>query len=354
MAPIPNHRVVYNAVPEGYPVLGETLIFDKNTTIDLEDPNLVPTGSALVKTIVLSLDPYMRGRMRKPEAKSYSPPFTLGEPITGYGISEVIRSNDPSVKPGDRVYGGVPFQQYSVINLNSPPPFNYRVIKNEENLPWSLYVGVLGMPGKTAFHGYKAFAEADSRFPKPAHETLFVTTGAGPVGATVIQLAKVDGKKVIASAGSDDKVAFMKEVGADVAFNYKTAKTQDILEQNGPVDIYWDHVGGEQLDTTLTNMNLRGRVIICGQASQYNSTEKYGVKNIGVVLAKRLTVHGLLVGDWEARYGDEFYKTMPKLVKEGKIKYREHITRGLENADKAFLEILKGDNNGKAVVILED
>ncbi|KAJ7599454.1 NAD(P)-binding protein [Mycena floridula] len=261
MAPITNARLTFKKKPEGYPIPGETTVYDDTPTIDLE--NVPLNGGILLKTLCLSIDPAIRGRMVSSELCIHGELLFFYR-VTSWGLALVLRSESGLFETNDRVEGVISFEQYSVVSN----PQSLRIIKNEHNLPWSLYVGVLGMPGKTAYYGWKEYAD-----PKKG-EVLFVTTGAGPVGSLVIQLAKLDGIKVIASAGSDEKVEFMKSLGADVAFNYKTTDTATVLAKEGPLDIYWDHVGGEILDAALVAAGNHARFIETGMISAYNNVER--------------------------------------------------------------------------------
>ncbi|CAE6483967.1 unnamed protein product [Rhizoctonia solani] len=204
MSPTKNSAAIFNCIPEGYPVLNETIVTG-SSTIDLAE---IP---------------------ERPPCK----------PISNFGIGKVIRSEKDGVYPDDFVYvQELPFQEYNVLHPEHP----LRVIKEEPGIPLSAYVGVLGMPGQTAFYGLELVG-------KPvAGETIFVSSGASAVGSLVIQLAKAKGLKVIASVGSDDKVNFLRGIGADVAFNYKKQNVADVLAKEGPIDIYWDNVGGSTLE----------------------------------------------------------------------------------------------------------
>jgi len=204
------------------------------------------------------------------------------------------------------------------------------------------------MPGQTSYYGWKEYAKAK------AGETLFVSTAAGPVGSLVVQLAKQDGLKVIASAGSDEKVQFCKDIGADVAFNYKTMNTAEVLKKEGPIDIYWDNVGGPTLEAAIEHSALYARMIICGFISEYNGEENYGIKTMRNVLTNRISINGLLVWDHEAKYKDEFYRVIPQKLASGEIKYTEDVTRGLDKCGEAILEVQKGLNKGKKVIIVAD
>ncbi|KAG9075490.1 hypothetical protein FRC06_010065, partial [Ceratobasidium sp. 370] len=229
MAPTKNGRLIFNSIPKDYPVPGETTVY---VTEEIDLDNVPLNGGVLVKTLYVSADPYIRGRMRDPKIKSYSIAYTLGEPVSGYGLGRVLRSERADVKAGDNIWSDeTPFQHYSVLSATHP----LMVIKEEPNVPLSAHLSVLGMPGKTAYYGLEVIGK-----PK-AGETIYVSTGAGPVGSTVSQLAKAAGLKVIGSAGSDDKVEYLKSIGVDVAFNYKKTKISDVLAKEGPIDIYWDN-----------------------------------------------------------------------------------------------------------------
>ncbi|GHJ90132.1 hypothetical protein NliqN6_6534 [Naganishia liquefaciens] len=348
-----NAQLLFNAIPKGEPT-PETFKYNTENTIDLEQK--LSDGACIVKVIVVSLDPYMRGRMRPAEVKSYSPAFELHKPLTGHGVAVVIRAaEDSKYKVGDHVYGVIPYQQYIFFpgeqkvdeetkKFLGPSPL--RVIKNEEGLPWSAYIGAAGMPGKTAFMAWKEIADAKKG------ETAFVSAGSGPVGQMVIQIAKADGMKVISSAGSDDKVEFLKELGADVAFNYKTTDAKKIFAEHGPIDVNWVNVGGKSFEEELEFMNMHGRLIACGWISAYNG-ESYGVKNLFNFVAKRLMMRGFIVGDFEHKYSDEFYKSIPKKLAYGDLKFKEVKYDGLENAPQAFLDMLRGqqkDGFGKVFI----
>ncbi|KAJ3755467.1 NAD(P)-binding protein [Lentinula raphanica] len=343
MAPITNGRLLFKEIPTGYPVPGKTTIYDTSQTIDLETEPL-NEGSVLVKTLVLSVDPYLRGKMRAPEKESYTPPFFVDEPLYNFGVGKIIRSSHPSFKPGQHVYGVLDFAEYSIPKDST----KLKVLDEVANLPYSVYVGAAGMPGQTAYYGWKEFARAKKG------EVAFVSTGAGPVGSLVIQLAKQDGLKVIASAGSDDKVQFCKDIGADVAFNYKTTDTGEVLKREGPVDVYWDNVGGPTLEAAIENSALHGRIIVCGYASQYNNEEPYGIKTMRTVLSNRLSINGMLVFDLQDKYQEDFFKEIPGKLASGELKYTEDVTRGLDKAGEAIVDVLKGVNRAKKIVLVAD
>ncbi|KAJ7059632.1 hypothetical protein C8F01DRAFT_1370523 [Mycena amicta] len=237
MPPTRNARVLFNAIPKDFPIPGETTVYDETEYIDID--TVLLDGGFIAKTLVISVDPFLRGRMRSPDkiSRGTQPPFQLGAPIQGFGIGLVLRSEAPEVEVGKYIYGIIPFQEYTTFASRG----NLRFIDKHPGLSLTAYVGAAGMPGQTAYAGWKEYSQAE------AGEVVFVTTGAGSVGSFVIQLAKQAGCKVIASAGSEEKVAFMQSIGADVAFNYKTTATREVLAKEGPIDIFWDNVGGDIL-----------------------------------------------------------------------------------------------------------
>ncbi|KAG8213901.1 hypothetical protein J3R82DRAFT_10646 [Butyriboletus roseoflavus] len=351
MAPITNARQIFNEIPTGwssssgqfgYPIPGRTVVYDTGQTIDLE--NVPLRGGILLKTLILSIDPYMRGRMRDPTiTDSYIPAFQLGQPLSNYGVGVVVRSENPAFNAGDHVYGFFPFEEYSVHTEVE----GFSKIENKHNIPWSVFVGAAGMPGQTAYCAWKEYAQAKKG------EVAFVTAGAGAVGSLVIQLAKRDGLKVIASAGSDEKVAFMKEIGADVAFNYKTTKTSEVLKKEGPIDVYWDNVGGETLEAALDAAARNARFIECGMISGYN-TKPYPVMNLVGIVMKELKFYGFLVASILPKYKDAFYAEVPALIASGEFKLKEDLAKGLESVGEAILAVQKGANTGKTVIIVAD
>ncbi|TBU46930.1 alcohol dehydrogenase [Dichomitus squalens] len=347
MAPVTNGRYVFNEYPTGYPVLDKTLSYDATNTIDLW--NVPLNGGTLIKVLVLSIDPFLRNRMDMPDPEAaFSWSFKKGEPIEGYGVGVVLRTENSALKKGDLVYGLYDFQEY-VIWPGLPANGISRVLENKENLPLSAYVGVAGMPGQTAYYGWKEYAS-----PKNG-EVAFVTTGAGPIGATVIQFAKAAGLKVIASAGSDEKVAYMKSIGADVAFNYKTTKTATVLQKEGPINIFWDNVGGETFEAAIEYAATGARFLQCGSVSTYNATEVYPVKNLTKITVKELHIHGFNVaGSLATKYREEFYATVPGQIARGEIQYKEYVLRGLDKAGQGLLDVLTGKNFGKCVIIVAD
>ncbi|GJE91334.1 NADP-dependent oxidoreductase [Phanerochaete sordida] len=337
MAPVKNGRLLFNEVPTGYPEPGKTTVYDETETIDLDNAPL--NGGFLVKTLVLSIDPYLRGKMRDASVKSYSPAFEKGQPIENFGVGVVLRSENPKVKAGDHVYGIFPFAQYFIR-----PSFDgFRVLENKEGLPWSVYVGVAGMPGQTAYSAWKEYAKVQKG------DVVFVTAASGPVGSFVVRLAKADGLKVIASAGSDEKCEFVKSLGADVVFNYKTTKTADVLAKEGPINIFWDNVGGESLDAALQYAARGARFLECGMISGYNG-QAQPVNNLMMIVAKELQINGFLVFSLLPKYAEEFYREVPARIASGEFKFIEDVKKGLEFAGHAIYEVQAGKNHGKSVI----
>ncbi|KAG9047920.1 hypothetical protein FS837_001176 [Tulasnella sp. UAMH 9824] len=336
MSPVPNPTIIFISNPQGIPVPGENLIYRRDVTIDINNEPL--DGGILTKTVALGIDVYLRNRM----GYEYKP----NTPVLGNGIGVILRSECPKFRVGDYVQASsYPFAHYAVL---SEAVGHVRVLKNNAGLPWTAYLGVLGLAGKTAWVGYKAYAEAKKG------ETIYVSTGAGTVGSVVCQAAKAEGLRVIASAGSDSKVEFLKEIGVEVAFNYKKQDIGTVLKENGGVDIYWDNVGGKALETVMGCMNKYGRIVICGFASEWNvpPTERHGNKSLVLALAKSLTINGFVISDALAKFGDfDFESEVTKLIEEGKMKVRNETSDKLEDAMRMLVDCLVGANEGKGVIL---
>ncbi|KAJ3545571.1 hypothetical protein NMY22_g2384 [Coprinellus aureogranulatus] len=286
--------------------------------------------------------------------------------IYGLAIARVVRSENDSAKVGDHVCGMLRTYPSSIdltlvgYELISLPAYQHYVVKpdlqssyltvlnNHAEIPWSAYLGVVGLAGMTAYMGWKAHVKAKQG------ETIFVSTAAGAVGSLVVQLAKLEGLRVIASSGSSDRVAFTKEIGADVAFNYKEEDTDAVLKREGPIDLYWDNVGGKTLDAALEHAAMNARFIECGMIStQFGVND--GVKNLLQVITKSISMFGVNVVELTPKHIADFYETVPKLVKEGKVKHREVRFDGLGKVDEALVRTMNGTLNGtKAVVFLGD
>ncbi|OXA58438.1 2-alkenal reductase (NADP(+)-dependent) [Folsomia candida] len=347
-----NTQVIYTKIPTGLPNPSETFEIKK---VAFDPKNVVvPDGHLLVKTLFLSVDPYMRARMRKPEVQSYFPAAQVGKSFMGGAVVEVIRSGDSKFKDGQVLVTFSPWEEYVVIPAVSPMG-NIVTIPNprESKVPLSYYLGVLGMPGLTAYIGLHKFCE-----PLTPGQTLYVSAAAGAVGQVVGQYAKALGLRVVGSAGSDDKVAFLKEMGFDEAFNYK--KHPDfvsILKQTCPkgIDIYFENVGGKMLEAVFEVANDFCRIAVCGMISQYNRTENpEGIHNMFQIISKRIKLSGFIVSDHAAECGSKCIPTFAKFLAEGKMRYRETIAVGIENTPKAFVDMLEGKNFGKAIVKVAD
>ncbi|KAF9474406.1 NAD(P)-binding protein [Pholiota conissans] len=292
----------------------------------------------------------MRGQLHDPSVKPYAHAFVIGEPAYGFGVGVVVRSENPAFKTGDNVYGILEYQHYIIKKDAS----RIKVITNPNNLPWSTFIGTMWTHdsiGRTAFMAWKEFSKA-----KPG-ETVFVSTGADGLCGLVIQLAKKDGLKVIRSAGSEEKVQFMKEIGADVAFNYKTTKTAEVLEKEGLIDVYWDNVGGATLDAALEAASKGARFIECGMISTYN-TGGEPVFKLQQMFRRSITMSSFIADDLYPKWTEEFeaLATIPPKVASGdpEIKYRENIYSGLENVGDVILAVQKELNKPKAVVHVTD
>jgi NADPH-dependent curcumin reductase CurA len=309
--------------------------------VQVPDPG---EGELLVRNGWMSVDPYMRGRMN--DVKSYVPPFALGEPLQGGAVGEVIASGANGVEPGQWVLHMAGWRELALVPAAQAQPID------TELAPPSAYLGVLGMPGLTAYVGL--FDIAGLR----EGETLFVSGAAGAVGSLAGQLAKAKGCRVIGSAGSAEKVAYLKdELGFDAAFNYKDAPVSEQLRRAAPdgIDVYFDNVGGDHLEAALLALRNYGRVAMCGAVSLYNATEPSpGPRNLPlIVVAKRLTLRGFIVSDHFDRM-PAFAQEAGALLREGKIRYRETVVEGLEHAPDAFIGLLRGENVGKMVVQLQE
>ncbi|CAE6484918.1 unnamed protein product [Rhizoctonia solani] len=347
MAPTANGSANFNEIPERH--VNDNTVAYGSSSIDLE--NVPLNGGILVKTLYLSIDPHMRLWMEESKGASTGPGYELGKPIWGIGTALTLRSEKDGIHQGDVVYVQIyPFQEYNVLSAETP----LRVIRPEPGIPLSAYVNVLGMPGQTAFYGLELIGSPKSG------ETIYVSAGAGTVGSIVSQLAKAKGLKVIASAGSNEKVEAMKRMGVDVAFNYKTEQVADVLAKEGPIDIYWDHIGGPQLEAAIGACNLYARIIVCGALLAFNNAPPHHVKNLAEILYKRLRVQGFMY--WEAESQIEghnnnpvkFISTMTPLVKSGKIKWTEQVFDGIDSVNRAVATALTSGNTGKVVVKVAD
>tara|TARA_Y100000996_G_scaffold188834_1_gene147555 strand:+ start:4258 stop:5265 length:1008 start_codon:yes stop_codon:yes gene_type:complete len=322
-----------NYIPTGIPKESDFEI--KTKAISLTEKNNI-----LVKNLWISVDPYMRARMT--ERKNYKPPFTLGEEMEGYAIGKIEISNDKNFKKDDIVFSSYGMRDNFVCGGNEIKKIN------PINIPLQAYLGPLGMTGHTAYIGLFKHGNL-----KPG-QTILVSSAGGSVGSTVCQIAKNLGCKVIASTGSDEKADWlMNDLKVDHAFNYK--KIDNIvlhLKEICPdgFDLYFDNVGGDFLEAAIFQMKNFGRIIICGRISQMNTTSPVsGLKNMAHVLVKRLTIRGFLIFDHQNEI-EPFETDMSNWLLEGKIKFKETIFEGIENAPKSFIALLNGKNIGKMLV----
>jgi NADPH-dependent curcumin reductase len=326
-----NKRVLLASRPSGW-------VSEANFRIE-EAPLPQPEpGEVLVKNLWLSLDPYMRGRMS--DAKSYVKGVELGEVMVGQTVGEVIASRNEKFREGDKVLTQLGWQLYGTTKESMRMP--------ESSAPLSCYLGVLGMPGMTAYFGLKEIGQ-----PK-AGETVVVSAASGAVGSVVGQLAKIWGARAVGIAGGAAKCGYVRdELGFDACIDYKAGNLAAALKEAcaSGVDVYFDNVGGEILDTVLARTNLFGRVIVCGTISDYNSSDPYRVRNWRAILVNRLRVRGMIVFDWKERYG-EALAALAGYLGQGRLKYRESVVEGLENAPRGLIALLKGENFGKQLVKL--
>jgi NADPH-dependent curcumin reductase CurA len=295
-------------------------------------------GEVLVRNLWLSLDPYMRGRMS--DAKSYVKGVDIGEVMVGQTVGEVLESRNPALTPGDKVLTQLGWQLYGVTREATKV--------DEKRAPLSYYLGILGMPGMTAYFGLKEVGQ-----PKPG-ETVVVSAASGAVGSVVGQLARLWGCRAVGIAGGQRKCDYVKrELGFDACVDHKAANVAEALKRACPagVDVYFDNVGGAIFDTVLAQMNLFSRVVVCGLISDYNATQPYGIRNWRAVLVNRIRLQGMIVFDWRERYG-EALKALSGYFAEGKLKYRESVVEGLENAPRGLIALLQGQNFGKQLVKL--
>ena len=332
-----NRKFLLAKRPEGTP--------DRDTFELAEEELPEPDpGEVLVRTRYLSVDPYMRGRMNARE--SYAKPWAVGEPLQGGVVGEVVASEGTDFEEGDVVAGNLQWADYATARASELQPVD------PERGPVSTALGVLGMPGRTAYFGTREVAE-----PR-AGDTFVVTGAAGAVGSVAGQIAKLSGARVVGFTGSDEKVAFLEdELGFDAAINYKeTDDYRTALDEATPdgVDCYFDNVGGPITDAVFSKLNVDARVAICGQISLYNAEElPTGPRKLGTLIETRARVEGFLVSDFAPRF-EAATRRLGKWVASGEIQYRETITEGLENAPDAFLGLFEGENIGKQLVKVGD
>jgi NADPH-dependent curcumin reductase len=305
-------------------------------------------GELLLRTLYLSLDPYMRGRMS--DAPSYAPPVAVGAVMIGQTVSVVAASRHPRWQPGDRVLAGSGWQEYEVTTGGS-------LVKLSADMePASYALGVLGMPGFTAFVGLLDIGKPQSG------ETLVVAAATGAVGSVVGQIAKLQGCRVIGIAGGADKCAWaVHELGFDDCIDHRSATLDAQLAAacSRGIDIYYENVGGKVFRAVLPLLNAHARIPLCGLISQYNEAPLQSpgdslTQLMRAILVKRLSVRGFIISDGHEHRRADFLASMLGWLRAGKLKYREHVVQGLDSAPEAFLDMLAGRNFGKVVIALGD
>ena len=335
MPPSMNRQVLLRRRPSGMPEPGDFEL--------VESP--VPTpgeGEFLCRTIYLSLDPYMRGRISG--GQSYAASVEPGQVIVGGTVGEVIESGHPGVAQGDLVLGYDGWQAYAVsrgVGVRKLDP---------EQAPISTALGVLGMPGMTAYVGLLDIGQ-----PKP-EETVVVSAASGAVGSAVGQIAKIKGCRAVGIAGSQDKCDYVvRDLGFDACVNHRTGDLVQALRKACPagIDVYFENVGGDVQKAVLQLINLNARIPLCGLISEYNAVEPPSGPNWRPLLINRALIKGFIVSDHVNRMGD-FLADCSRWVREGKLKYREDVVVGLENAPEAFIGLLQGKNFGKLLVRVSD
>jgi NADPH-dependent curcumin reductase CurA len=347
---VQNKALIFKQVPKGLPVPGQDLVIESR---DFDTNASPPSGGVTTKNLYASFDPYQRGRMREPGTKSYSPPYTLGQPIANNTVAQILKSDNDAFKAGDLITGFITTEEYSSHSKEAVALF--KKINNSYKLDLKNFIGALGMPGLTA---YSSFYEIG----KPQKgETIFISAASGAVGQLVGQLAKHEGLNVIGSVGSDEKLEYItKELNFDGGFNYKKEDPLKALLRLAPqgIDIYYENVGGVQLQAALEAMNDHGRIIACGMVSEYSKAadQKFGVTNLMYIVSKRITMRGFIVGDKNMGplYVEERNKNVAKWLSEGSFKAKLSVTEGIDNAADGFVGMLQGKNFGKAVLKIAD
>jgi NADPH-dependent curcumin reductase CurA len=322
------------ARPEGEPKPADFRLAE----VEVGDPG---PGELLVRNQWMSVDPYMRGRMN--DTESYVPPFALGSPLDGGAVGEVVASGDERFSAGQTVLHQLGWREYAIVGADQARPVDTGLA------PASAYLGVLGMPGLTAYVGLLDIAQLREG------DVVFVSGAAGAVGSLAGQIARLRGCRTVGSAGSSEKVAFLEEeLRFDAAFNYRDGDARALLRQAAPegIDVYFDNVGGDQLEAAIFSLRRNGRVAMCGAISVYNaSSPPAGPRNLTLAIGKRLTLRGYIISDHFDRF-PHFAREVGRWLAEGKVRYRETVVEGLERAPEAFIGLLRGENTGKMVVRL--
>lgn len=335
-----NTRILLASRPHGEPTADNFRI----ESAPLPEP---ADGEVLLRTIYLSLDPYMRGRMNA--GRSYAAPVEVGAVMEGGTVAEVVESRDPSLAVGDIVLAHLGWQAYGVA-----PARHVRRL-DPAHAPISTAVGVLGMPGFTAYAGLAEIGK-----PQPG-ETVVVAAAAGPVGSTVGQIARIHGARAVGIAGGPDKVAYLQELGFDVALDHRSPTFAADLQAATPdgIDVYFENVGGHVWDAVLPLLNDFARVPVCGLVAHYNDTEPPAGPDrlpsfMSMVLTRRITIQGFIQSQFVKAHYKDFQREAAGWIADGSLRYKEDVVDGLENAPEAFFGMLRGANFGKLLVRVGD
>ncbi|WP_329131725.1 NADP-dependent oxidoreductase [Streptomyces sp. NBC_01476] len=325
------------ARPKGWPLPGDFAL------VESEVPEPGP-GQILVRNLYLSVDPYMRGRMK--DAKSYAPPYELDQPMTGGALGRVVASAADGFAVGDHVLHSLGWREYALVDAA------HATTVDPAAGPLTAHLGVLGMTGLTAYVGLLRIAAM------APGDTVFVSGAAGAVGSQAGQLARLKGAaRVIGSAGSDEKVELLTgEYGFDAAFNYKKAPVAEQLRAAAPdgIDVYFDNVGGDHLEAAISALRVHGRAALCGAIAGYNATEPQpGPRNLGLLVGRRLTLRGFLVSD-HLDLRPEFLRAAGGWLRDGELHHHETVVTGIGKTVEAFLGLLRGENTGKMIVALPE
>ena len=328
-----NKTIILKSRPKGTPQLSDFKFVD-------EKMPEVMQGELLLKTIFVSVDPYLRGRMS--DADSYVPPFELNKPISSGIVAEVVESKNENFKKGDFVSDRLEWKEYQISTGEGLQKIDPSI------QPLSVYLGVIGMTGMTAYMGLTQIGK-----PK-AGETIVVSGAAGAVGSTVGQIGKILGCRVVGIAGTDEKTEILKsKFGFDEAINYNTTKDmKKAIADASPqgVDIYYDNVGGSISDAVHRNLNQFGRIVVCGAISTYNATEMpMGPRVEGFLIKKSALMQGFIVSDFSDKFS-EGAKQLGQWLKEGKLTYEETVVEGFDSIPQAFIDLFTGKNKGKMIV----
>ncbi len=336
----PTHRrILLRSRPEG-PVTPDNFDFDQQAVPEPAD------GQVLIRNLYMSVDPYMRGRMN--DVESYIPPFQIGQPLEAGVVGRVVKSRHPRFNEGDHVCGMLRWEEYSLSDGRG-------LQKVDPSLaPLSYHLGILGMPGMTAYVGLVGVGEVK------AGDSVFVTAASGAVGSVVGQIARILGCRVAGSAGSDAKVAFLTdELGFDAGINYKTISSpfEAVRDATGGIDVHFENTGGPMFEAAIWNMRAGGRIALCGMIADYDTQpqdQPPGPRGLAVLIGRGVKMQGFIVFN-HPQLCQEWLVKGAQWLKEGRLKVRESVTDGLENAPGAFLGLMRGENFGKQIVrIAED